>query len=83
MLNWLTSNCELFGLPGQNWMLVVGGGLLLYIAVLVDQPAAGKRASASAGHRARSCAAQLHFEREIRAAGVRDCAACGNAALRL
>lgn len=36
MLNWLTSNCELFGLPGQNWMLVVvGGGLLLYIAVLV------------------------------------------------
>jgi hypothetical protein len=35
MLNWLTSNCELFGLPGQNWMLVVGGGLLLYVAVLV------------------------------------------------
>jgi hypothetical protein len=35
MLNWLTGNCELFGLPGQNWMLVVAGGLLLYIAVLV------------------------------------------------
>jgi hypothetical protein len=35
MLNWLTSNCELFGLPGQNWMLVVAGGLLLYIAVLL------------------------------------------------
>ena len=35
MLNWLTSNCELFGLPGQNWMLVVGGGLLLYVAALV------------------------------------------------
>jgi hypothetical protein len=35
MLNWLTGNCELFGLPGQNWMLVVAGGLLLYIAVVV------------------------------------------------
>ncbi len=34
MLNWLTGNCELFGLAGQNWMLVVAGGLLLYIAVL-------------------------------------------------
>ena len=34
MLNWLTGNFELFGLPGQNWMLVVAGGLLLYIAVL-------------------------------------------------
>ena len=35
MLNWLTGNCELFGLAGQNWMLVVAGGLLLYMAVLV------------------------------------------------
>ena len=34
MLNWLTGNCELFGLSGQNWMLVVAGGLLAYIAVL-------------------------------------------------
>ena len=34
MLNWLTGNCDLFGLPGQNWMLIVGGGLLLYIAAL-------------------------------------------------
>jgi hypothetical protein len=34
MLNWLTNNYELFGLPGQNWMLVVAGGLLLYIAML-------------------------------------------------
>lgn len=34
MLNWLTGNCELFGLTGQNWMLVVAGGLLLYIVVL-------------------------------------------------
>jgi hypothetical protein len=35
MLNWLTGNCELFGLAGQNWMLVFAGGLSLYIAVLV------------------------------------------------
>jgi hypothetical protein len=34
MLNWLTGNCELFGLSGQNWMLVVAGGLLAYIVVL-------------------------------------------------
>jgi hypothetical protein len=44
MLNWLTGNCELFGLTGQNWMLVVGGGLLLYIAVL----AFGQRRQAGA-----------------------------------
>jgi hypothetical protein len=34
MLNWLTGNFDLFGLSGQNWMLVVAGGLLAYIAVL-------------------------------------------------
>ena len=34
-MNWLTGNCELFGLPGQNWMLVIGGGLLLYIGMLM------------------------------------------------
>lgn len=34
MLNWLTGNFEVFGLPGQNWMLVVAGGFLLYIAAL-------------------------------------------------
>lgn len=34
MLNWLTSSCELFGDTGQNWMLVVAGGLLLYIVAL-------------------------------------------------
>jgi len=35
MLNWLTGNCELFGQPiQQNWMLLVAGGLLAYIAVL-------------------------------------------------
>jgi len=35
MLNWLVGNCEVFGVTGQNWMLVVGGGLLLYIAMLM------------------------------------------------
>jgi len=34
MMNWLVANCDLFGLPFQNWMLLVGGGLLLYLAVL-------------------------------------------------
>jgi hypothetical protein len=35
MLNWLTGNCDLLGFNGQNWMLVLAGGLLAYIAVLV------------------------------------------------
>jgi hypothetical protein len=35
MLNWLIGNCDLFRLPCQNWMWVFGGGLLIYIAVLV------------------------------------------------
>jgi hypothetical protein len=35
MLNWLTANCDLFGFNGQNWMPVLAGGLLVYIAVLV------------------------------------------------
>lgn len=34
VLEWLTGNYELFGLTGQNWMLLTGGGLLLYIAML-------------------------------------------------
>lgn len=34
-MDWLIGNYELFGIIGQNWMLVVGGGLLLYIATLV------------------------------------------------
>jgi len=34
MLNWLTENIDLLGLPMQNWMLLLGGGLLLYIGVL-------------------------------------------------
>ncbi|MGH6682600.1 MAG: hypothetical protein ACRECA_01520 [Pseudolabrys sp.] len=35
MLNWLIGNCDVFGLPCQNWMWVFGAGLLIYIAVLV------------------------------------------------
>jgi len=34
MLHWLVGNCDLLGLPGQNWMLVVAGVLALYIAAL-------------------------------------------------
>lgn len=34
VLNWLMGNCNLFGFNGQNWMPVLAGGLLLYIAVL-------------------------------------------------
>ena len=34
-LDWLVGDCRLFGLTGQNWMPVVGGGLRLYIAILV------------------------------------------------
>ena len=34
MLDWLVSTCDLFGLPCQNWMLVVSGGLLMYVAIL-------------------------------------------------
>jgi hypothetical protein len=34
-VDWLTGNCWLFGLRGQNWMLLAGGGLLIYIGVLV------------------------------------------------
>ena len=34
MLQWLISDCHLFGLPAQNWMWVLPSGLLLYLAVL-------------------------------------------------
>ena len=34
MLEWLTDTNELFGLPAQNWMLLLGGGVLLYIGAL-------------------------------------------------
>lgn len=33
-MDWLTENIELFGLPAQNWMLLLGCGLLLYIGML-------------------------------------------------
>jgi hypothetical protein len=34
MMNWLVGDCQIFGLVIQNWMLLIGGGLLLYFAVL-------------------------------------------------
>ena len=34
MLQWLISDCQLFGLPAQNWMWVFPSGLLLYLVVL-------------------------------------------------
>ncbi len=34
VLQWLISDCRLFGLPVQNWMWVLPSGLLLYLAVL-------------------------------------------------
>ncbi len=34
MLDWLVGTCDLFGLPCQNWMLVVSGALLMYCAIL-------------------------------------------------
>ena len=35
MLDWFIGDWQMFGLYGQNWMLAFGGGLLLYIAVLL------------------------------------------------
>ena len=35
LMNWLVGNSNLFGIPAENWMLVIGGGLLIYIAGLV------------------------------------------------
>lgn len=35
MKSWLVAHCHLFGLSGQNWMLLVAGGMLVYIAVLI------------------------------------------------
>jgi hypothetical protein len=35
MLSWLVDNYDLLGLPCQNWMVLIGGGLLLYVATLL------------------------------------------------
>ena len=35
VLNWLVANSLVFGVPTDNWILLIGGGLLFYIAVLV------------------------------------------------
>ena len=35
VLDWLISDCRLFGLTAQNWMWVFPSALLLYMAVLI------------------------------------------------
>ncbi len=35
VLNWLAANRVVWGVPAQNWMLIVGGVLVLYIVALV------------------------------------------------
>ena len=35
MMDWLVGNTEVLGLTVENWMLFIGGGLLLYIAGLI------------------------------------------------
>lgn len=34
MLNWLVGEFHVFGLAVQNWMVVIGGGLALYLVAL-------------------------------------------------
>jgi hypothetical protein len=34
MLQWLTGNCRVLGLDGQNWMFAIVGALALYGVVL-------------------------------------------------
>ncbi len=34
MQHWLTGDCRVFGLDGQNWMLVIAGALAAYGAAL-------------------------------------------------
>ena len=34
MMDWLVGDSQIFGLVVQNWMLLIGGGLALYFAVL-------------------------------------------------
>jgi hypothetical protein len=34
MMEWLIASTDLFGLTIENWMLAIGGGLLLYFVVM-------------------------------------------------
>lgn len=34
MLHWLTGGCRVFGLDGQNWMLVIAGAVAVYFVAL-------------------------------------------------
>jgi len=35
VLEWLSAERMLFGVPAQNWMLIIGAALVIYIAVLI------------------------------------------------
>ena len=35
MMGWLVDTREMFGLAGQNWMLVVAGAVVAYVVVLL------------------------------------------------
>jgi hypothetical protein len=35
VLKWLAANSVVWGVPAQNWMLIAGAGLVLYIVALV------------------------------------------------
>lgn len=34
MLHWLVGSCRVLGLDGQNWMLVIAGAFVVYLAAL-------------------------------------------------
>ena len=34
MLQWLVGSCQVLGLNGQNWMLVIAGALVVYCLAL-------------------------------------------------
>jgi hypothetical protein len=42
-MNWLVENFYLFGLPGQNWMLVVAAVVAIYAALLAIGRRRGSR----------------------------------------
>jgi hypothetical protein len=47
MMDWLIGNCDVLGLPCQNWMWVFGAAMVIYIAALV---VAGRRRSDRGRH---------------------------------
>jgi len=45
MLDWLVGSSEFLGVTWQNWMLLIGGGLLVYFAILAIARGASSRTS--------------------------------------